>query len=101
MSLQQKFTQVILILVIIILLVAFASARAEELYHYEVYGQNKITGLVVAGYLWESDKEGNLRGKVFDQLTVQGECNGTWVGHGVAQVGCGNGYQYVLMVVEK
>ena len=77
------------------------TARAEELYNYEVYGQNMRTGLTVAGYMWEADKDGNIRAKVFDMLEVQDQCNGTWVGHGVARVGCGNGYQYVLMVVEK
>ena len=102
MGAQRKFTQVGLVVVTIILLAAFVSAsKSEELNHYDVYGQNKQTGLTVAGKLWESDKQGNLHGKVYDELTVQDQCNGAWVGYGVAQVGCGNGYQYVLMVVEK
>ena len=77
------------------------TAKAEELYNYKVYGQNVRTGLTVAGYIWEADKAGNVKAKVFDMLDVQDQCFGTWVGHGVAQVGCGNGYQYVLVVVEE
>ena len=90
------FTVAFLVLFVMSLIV-----EAEELYNYEVYGQNMRTGLAVAGYMWESDKDGNITAKVFDELEIQDECNGTWVGHGVARVGCGNGYQYVLMVVEK
>jgi hypothetical protein len=102
MDAQRKFTQIVLVIVTIILLAAFVSAaKSEELYNYKVYGQNKQTGLTVAGVLWESDKQGNLRGKVYDEFSVQDQCNGTWVGYGVAQVGCGNGYQYVLRVIEK
>lgn len=77
------------------------TAKAEELYNYKVYGQNVRTGLTVAGHMWETDKNGNVKAKVYDEFTIQDRCNGTWVGHGVAQVGCGNGYQYVLVVVEK
>lgn len=101
MDTQKRLTQIVLALVAIILLVAFSTAKAEEYYHYKVYGQNKRTGLTVAGHMWESDKNGNVKAKVYDEFTIQDQCNGTWVGHGVAEVGCGNGYQYVLMVVEK
>jgi len=83
------------------IIVSLFNADATELHFYDVYGQNRQTGLMVAGRLWESDKEGNLHGKVYDEMTVQDQCNGTWVGYGVAQVGCGNGHQYVLRVVEK
>lgn len=89
------------IIILLVVLFIVKAVRAEELYNYEVYGQNMRTGLTVAGYMWEADKDGNIRAKVFDMLEVQDQCNGTWVGHGVARVGCGNGYQYVLMVVEK
>lgn len=97
-----KLKCIILIVVFLLIFGAFISKiNAEELYNYEVYGQNMRTGLTVAGYMWESDKDGNITAKVFDELEIQDECNGTWVGRGVARVGCGNGYQYVLMVVEK
>ena len=101
MNIQQKFTQVVLVLVATILLVAFATCKADELYNYKASGQNKNTGLVVVGYIWETDKQGNLKAKIYDEMTIQDACFGTWVGHGVAQVGCGNGYQYVLVVVEE
>ena len=101
MNAGQRFTQVVLVIVTIIILTAFATARAEEFYNYKVFGQNKRTGLTVAGHMWETDKSGNVKAKVYDEFTIQDQCNGTWVGHGVAEVGCGNGYQYVLMVVEK
>lgn len=51
MNIQQKFTQVVLVLVTIILLVAFATCKADELYNYKVAGQNKNTGLVVVGHV--------------------------------------------------
>jgi hypothetical protein len=101
MDLQRRFTQVVLALVAVILLVAFASARADELYEYKVYGQNKSTGLRVAGHAWETDKEGNLLAKVWDEFEIKDECKGQWVGYGVAQVVCENGVEYVLEVVEK
>lgn len=102
MDYQRRFTQVVLALVAIILLVAFASARADELFNYKVHGQNKMTGLVVAGNMWEQDKDkGLVKAKVYDEMTIQDQCNGVWVGYGVAEVGCENGYQYVLMVVEE
>lgn len=101
MNIQQKFTQVVLVLVTIILLVAFATCKADELYNYKVAGQNKNTGLVVVGRVWEIDKQGNLKAKIYDELTIQDQCFGAWVGHGVAQVGCENGYQYVVRVTEE
>ena len=101
MNIQQKFTKVVLVLVTIILLVAFATCKADELYNYKVHGQNKQTGLVVVGHVWETDKQGNLRAKIWDEMAVQDACFGCWVGYGVAQVGCENGYQYILKVVEK
>ena len=101
MNAGQRFTQVILVIVTIIIFVVFALARADELYNYKVRGQNKKTGLVVAGHVWETDKQGNLKAKIYDEMTIQDECYGTWVGHGAAQVGCGNGYQYALVVVEE
>ena len=103
MNAGQRFTQVILVIVTIIILAAFAytKANSSDLHFYDMWGQNKQTGLMVAARIWETDKEGSLHGKVYDEMTVQDQCNGTWVGYGVAQVGCGNGYQYVLRVVEK
>lgn len=97
-----KMKCILLVIVFLLIFGAFISkANAEELFHYDMYGQNKQTGLMVAARIWETDKGGNLHGKVYDEMTVQEQCNGTWVGYGVAQVGCGNGYQYVLRVVEK
>lgn len=92
---------IILIVVLLLIFGAFvAKLNADELYNYKVTGQNKSTGLVVVGHVWETDKQGNLRAKIYDELTIQDQCFGTWVGQGVAQVGCGNGYQYVVTVVE-
>lgn len=97
-----KFKCIILVVVLLLIFGAFvAKLNADELYNYKVTGQNKSTGLVVVGHVWETDKHGNLRAKIWDEMTVQGDCNGAWIGYGVAQVGCGNGYQYVLKVVEK
>lgn len=102
MDAQRKFTQVVLVIVTIILLAAFVSAsKAEELYNYKVYGQNKKTGLVVAGKVWEKDKEGNVTAKIWDEFEIQEQCQGSWVGYGVAQVSCKNGAEYVLEVVEE
>jgi hypothetical protein len=83
------------------LLLIAVMADATELYDYKVYGQNKKSGLMVAGHLWEQDKEGNVLAKVWDEFEIQDQCFGAWVGYGVAQVGCENGIQYVLEVVEK
>ena len=85
----------------LMLLLVSMMAGAEELYDYKVYGQNKHTGLVVAGHLWEIDKKGNLKAKIYDEMEIKDQCFGAWVGYGVAQVGCENGYQYVLEVVEE
>ena len=101
MNAQRKLIQVVLVIVSIILLAAFASARADELYDYKVHGQNKQTGLVVAGHIWETDKQGNLKAKIFDEMTIQDQCYGSWVGYGVAQVGCENGHQYIVRIIEK
>ena len=100
MSFQSKI--IVLLGIIIALSWAYCfSAKSEELYNYKVYGQNKPTGMTVAGHMWETDKSGSVKAKVYDEFSIQDQCNGTWVGHGVAEVGCGNGHQYVLMVVEK
>ena len=74
--------------------------NAEELYTYKVSGVNQHTGLRVVGQVWEQDKEGHFLAKVWDEFSIQDQCNGTWVAYGVIQVGCENGYQYVLEVVE-
>ena len=97
-----KLKCVILIVILLLIFGAFISKiNADELHNYKVHGQNKQTGLVVVGHVWETDKQGNLRAKIYDELTIQDQCFGVWVGHGVAQVGCGNGYQYVVCVVEE
>lgn len=75
-------------------------ASAEELYSYKAYGQNKSNGLFVAATIWEADKNGNLRAKVQDELLILNQCWGVWTGMGIAQVGCENGIQYILKVVE-
>lgn len=74
---------------------------AEELYDYRVYGQSKKTGFAVAGQLWETDKRGAVKAKVYDETLVLDNCNGTWSGRGIALVECGNGCKYVLKVVEE
>ena len=99
-----KMKCILLVIVFLLIFGAFifiSKANAEELCYYDMWGQNKQTGLMVAARIWETDKEGNLHGKVYDEMSVEDQCNGTWIGHGVAQVGCGNGYQYVLRVIEK
>jgi hypothetical protein len=99
----RKLKAIILILVMLIVFGAFFCIKtdADELHDYKVYGQNKSTGLMVAGHAWETDKEGNLLAKVWDEFEINDECRGNWVGYGVAQVVCENGVEYVLEVVEK
>ena len=88
--------------VIILLVVLFIVklARANELNTYKVTGENLHTGLRVAGQAWEQDKEGNIRAKVYDKMQIYDQCWGTWVAYGTMQVGCENGEQYVLEVIE-
>lgn len=76
------------------------AAHATELNSYKVTGENMRTGLRVVGQAWEQDKEGNLRAKVYDMMQIYDQCWGAWVAYGVMQVGCENGHQYVLEVVE-
>lgn len=98
----RKLKIVVLFLVAFALFGAFVSiANSDELYDYEVYGQNKRTGLTVAGHMWEQDKEGNLKAKVWGEFNIHEQCFGAWIGRGVAQVGCENGIQYVLIVLEE
>ena len=98
----RKLKCILFVVVFMLIFGVFVSKiNADELCHYDMYGQNKSNGLMVVAKVWESDKQGNLKGKVWDEITVQDQCNGTWVGYGVAQLGCGNGVQYVLRVVEK
>jgi len=87
-------------LVFLLLFLASSIAYAEELYSYKVSGHNVHTGLRVVGQAWEQDKKGNLKAKVYDELTIQDHCYGFWVAYGVMQVGCENGHQYILEVVE-
>ena len=97
-----KLKCIILVIVVLLIFGVFISKiNADELYNYKVTGQNKQTGLVVAGQVWETDKQGNLKAKIFDEMTIQDSCYGAWIGYGVAQVGCENGYQYIVKVVEK
>jgi len=76
-------------------------ANAEELYQYKVSGHNDHTGLRVVGRMQETDKQGNLKARVYDEMEVKEQCFGAWVAYGVAQVGCENGHQYILEVVEE
>ena len=85
---------------LICVLLITSTAYAAELGNYRVTGENLHTGLRVVGMAWEQDREGSLKAKVYDMMSTQDECNGSWVGKGVMQVGCGNGHQYVLEVVE-
>lgn len=86
--------------IFLIVALALKVADAQELYHYKVHGENNSTGLVVAGWMWEHEVKGDVRAKIMDQMSVLQECNGSWVGKGVARVGCENGQQYYLEVVE-
>ena len=74
---------------------------ADELYNYKIYGQNKKTGLVVAGHVWESDKNGNLVAKIYDKMQIQDQCVGQWVGYGVAEISCESGDGYIVEVVKQ
>jgi hypothetical protein len=86
---------------VFLLLFLFSSVvYAEELYSYKVSGHNVHTGLRVVGQAWEQDKNGNILAKVYDEFSILDHCYGSWVGYGVMQVGCENGYQYILEVVE-
>ena len=87
----------------IVLLVVAVMARVVfggELNTYKVTGQNLHTGLRVAGQAWEQDKEGNIKAKVYDKMEIYDQCWGAWMAYGVMQVGCENGEQYILEVVE-
>ena len=88
------------IVVLFVLLFIAKLVHADELNTYKVTGQNLHTGLRVAGQAWEQDKEGNIKAKVYDKMKIYDQCWGVWVAYGVMQVGCENGEQYVLEVVE-
>lgn len=91
------------IVAIIVLLVVAIMTRAVfggELSTYKVTGENLHTGLRVVGQAWEQDKEGNIKAKVYDRMQIYDQCWGAWVAYGTMQVGCENGEQYVLEVVE-
>lgn len=97
-----KLKCIILIVVLLLIFGAFVSRiNAEELNTYKVSGQNLHTGLRVVGQAWEQDKEGNILAKVYDKMQIYDQCWGAWVAYGVMQVGCENGEQYLLEVVEK
>jgi len=96
-----KLKCIILIIVLLLIFGAFVSRiNADELNTYKVSGQNLHTGLRVVGQAWEQDKEGNILAKVYDKMQIYDQCWGAWVAYGVMQVGCENGEQYVLEVVE-
>lgn len=98
---MNKLKSVVLIIVALIIYGGFISfANSDELYHYKAHGQNKKSGLVVAGQIWEADKNGTLTAKIWDEFEIQEQCRGSWVGYGVAQLHCENGIDYVLEVVE-
>ena len=90
----------ILAVVALIIIMSPAFLFAEELNTYKVSGENLHTGLRVVGQAWEQDKEGNIKAKVYDKMKIYDQCWGAWVAYGVMQVGCENGEQYVLEVVE-
>ena len=94
MTINKTFMFLTLILALSVL------ARADKLNTYEVSGQNLHTGLRVVGQAWEQDKEGNILAKVYDKMQIYDQCWGSWVAYGVMQVGCENGEQYILEVVE-
>lgn len=86
--------------IIFYLLFDIMTLEAEELHTYRVWGRNQHTGLMVAGWMWEQGKDGLLKAKIMDELQEFEECNGSWVGYGVARIGCENGHQYQLEVVR-
>ena len=86
--------------IILIIIISPAFLFADELYNYKIYGQNKETGLVVAGHVWEADKNGSLVAKIYDKMEIVDQCFGQWVGYGVAEIKCENGHTYVVEVVE-
>lgn len=88
------------IVVLFVLLFIAKLVRADELNTYKVSGQNLHTGLRVVGQAWEQDKDGNIKAKVYDKMQIYDQCWGAWVAYGAMQVGCENGEQYVLEVVE-
>ena len=88
------------IIVLFVLLFIAKLVRADELNTYKVSGENLHTGLRVAGQAWEQDKDGNIKAKVYDKMEIFDQCWGAWVAYGTMQVGCENGEQYVLEVVE-
>ena len=88
------------VIIIFIVLFIVKLVRAEELNTYKVSGENLHTGLRVVGQAWEQDKEGNILAKVYDKMQIYDQCQGSWVAYGVMQVGCENGEQYMLEVVE-
>ena len=88
------------VIILFIVLFIVKLVRADELNTYKVSGQNLHTGLRVAGQVWEQDKEGNIKAKVYDKMKIYDQCWGAWVAYGVMQVGCENGEQYILEVVE-
>ena len=94
MTINKTFMFLTLILALSVL------ARADKLSTYKVSGQNLHTGLRVVGQAWEQDKEGNIKAKVYDKMKIYDQCWGSWVAYGVMQVGCENGEQYILEVVE-
>ncbi|MDY0251440.1 MAG: hypothetical protein RBR45_15550 [Pseudomonas sp.] len=87
-------------IVILIIAITAKVVLGGELNTYKVSGENLHTGLRVAGQAWEQDKEGNIKAKVYDKMQIFDQCWGAWVAYGVMQVGCENGEQYMLEVVE-
>ena len=88
------------IVVLFVILFVIKVVGADELNTYKVSGENIHTGLRVVGQAWEQDKEGNILAKVYDKMQIYDQCQGSWVAYGVMQVGCENGEQYMLEVVE-
>lgn len=87
-------------IVLLVIAISARLAQSDELNTYKVSGQNLHTGLRVVGQAWEQDKEGNILAKVYDRMQIYDQCWGAWVAYGVMQVGCENGEQYVLEVVN-
>lgn len=92
---------IIFALLLIITGTIVSVVNSEELYSYKVTGQNVKTGLIVAGQVWESDKNGNIVAKIWDEFQIHEQCAGSWAGYGVAEVRCDNGNKYVLEVIEE
>ena len=65
---------------------------------YKVSGVNHSTGEMVAGQIFERDKNGTVSGVIRDRFDIV-PVSGYWSGKGMAEVH-GNGCMYDLVVID-